>query len=1005
MSEIYKVDSVVHRDIGSAVDGDHAAGVTVLAVLDPSDFNEEGGTFAAGAATIAYTGWDEETGTIALAAPLSAGLEDGAKLVVLPAGKDGTAYLVDDESGEPLEATIPPDQIMYLPEGPRDADTAEVVEVDVDPDGEAVVLRTLRETPTLDLTYADPETLPPLLSDGQAPATAPSDFAVRQFSVGAVEASWTPPVNADQIVGYDVEASLAPPWAGTPDVFRTGSTKATVSSIGGTLLASGQVVQVRVRAVDVDGAGPWTAVASAQPRIVGYDLISQQIRDNIDAATAAAGQAVLAANGKNKNTRSTTTSPTVQGRVENDMHYTIGTGDKAGQVVKIERLMTGVWVDEPVNVAVFAGLDAAYVNTIILSANTVLAEILAAGEVSADLVDTDFLRARSAEIIDLIVQQLRTERSEVGDAMVLDGPTSTLTIWKDASRNEILFSVGPNGAVNRIPMDTLGISAMGAVILKSPDSRLDPGAAMTTSAGSVADPAQPPLLSSGTKPVASWPAVPSGFVMRGISWDNVDGCWLRLLVSTATDPSGKCRIERIDAAGNSLGYVTLGNVANQVEKDMNAVVRVGSSYYVNSLDPRSGYGWGVAKFAASTGAFQAISDQRSGISGRPTLCASGSGNEVFVYEVFSGKLRVVVYSAVDLQGITFGDALTTWSESNNLMGAIITESTSLFDFTVADSEQIAIITATKVLALSRDIYTGAYTRQAAHDITLDADVNQGGAGNRPGYGWHSTTAASRILGRYTTYRNPGGVKSWGTYADRNADGKTTKDSPAADMLIPNHRWVIFDLPNPVGAATEQWAYMGLGTTLPSDANLKHRTEPQVGRRLYVDPTTAGGASVPSANTFPGGSPAVHQSEAENGWKWWGDGRTSVRTPILPDEVVPKAFVDNLTIPKATYVFTGSSPYADGSLRFVRVGNLVVVDGGLQRASGFSSSMTAVGTLPVGYRPRASFTTASAQIFVGGTLYQYSITSAGVVSARQSAANANGLVWPGQPYVTDDPMPA
>lgn len=721
-----------------------------------------------------------------------------------------------------------------------------------------------------------------------------------------------------------------------------------------------------------------------------------------DSAAAAATTALTTANGKNKNTRSISSSPSTTGRAEGDRHFTIGTGDKAGQVVKIQTLVTGVWVDEPVNVAVFAGVDAAWINTIMLTADTILSRIIAAEQITSEMIETDFIGARYGEILELIVGQLRTETNEIGDSMILDGATSSFTIWKDETRNEVLFRVGPQGAVNRIPMDTDGISAMGAVVLKSPDSRLDPGAAMTVSAGSVPDPSQPPLLSAGVKPVATWPTVPSGFRMRGISWDAVDGCWIRLLVSTASEVTGLCKVERISTSGASLGSVTLGNILGTLEVDMNSIARVGSSYFVNSFDSRSGQGWGVAKFAASTGAFQTLSGTREGISGRPTLGVDVSGGGINVFEVFQGKLRIVAYAASDLSGIGFADALTSWSESSSLMGMVAAPS-GLFSFSVAGSEQYAVITANKVVALSRNTSTGAYTRQSAHDITLDADIVQGGAGFRPGFGWHSTTAAIRTLGRYSTYRS--GERAWVAYTDRNTAGNSTKSSPVASMVVPNHRWVIIDLPNPAAAATEQWAYMGLAASLPLPSGFKHRTEPQEGRRIYADPTVAGGAAVPTTNTFPGGSPASFKSGAAAGWELYGDGRSRFRTPVLADEAATKSYVDGQFSDSGWLPVTFASGYsAENETLFgtpaVRVLNgAVMFRGAIRRTSGSfaASAVTQICSIPSAARPafRNDFQTSGHTTASTTKIY---CTAAGDISivtgpTVPSYVNLSALIWP------------
>jgi hypothetical protein len=103
--------------VGTTLEVDHPAGSSVLAVVDPYPFDEDGGTLDVNGVTYAYTGWDDDTSSITLATGLTADAEAGDDVLLLPAESVMVAVVVEDESGEQIEADVRQSDAADLPEG------------------------------------------------------------------------------------------------------------------------------------------------------------------------------------------------------------------------------------------------------------------------------------------------------------------------------------------------------------------------------------------------------------------------------------------------------------------------------------------------------------------------------------------------------------------------------------------------------------------------------------------------------------------------------------------------------------------------------------------------------------------------------------------------------------------------------------------------------------------------------------------------------------------------
>lgn len=146
-----RIVSVELTNAGDELVGHHSSGATELTVGDAYDFSEAGGKLRVGGDTLTYTGWDDDTNTIALAAPTAAAYDDGDRVDVLPLSPTKIAQVVLDGLGDSIPARVLHVLDPYLREGVRDPDEQEYALLLADGEGH-VVLDVLGKTPSIDPT-------------------------------------------------------------------------------------------------------------------------------------------------------------------------------------------------------------------------------------------------------------------------------------------------------------------------------------------------------------------------------------------------------------------------------------------------------------------------------------------------------------------------------------------------------------------------------------------------------------------------------------------------------------------------------------------------------------------------------------------------------------------------------------------------------------------------------------------------------------------------------------
>lgn len=276
MIESGKVVEVIVESAGSTLDGDHAAGVGVLTVVNVSAFDPEGGTLRLDGdvpADYDYLSTDEDASTIELAGVLSADVDDESPVLVLPEVPVKTASVALDLDGdEVIEGVgVPHTLDPLLAEGIRDPEAAETVTLTEFADGSYVIADVIGRRPALDGSVIDGHIPPAALTDGNPPVDAPVPVA-SPFAIAAVQADWAPldPVANPDPNHFLVHASLTSPVPedGSAYQYETKSTAARISQIDGVPIPAGVATEVfmKIQSADADGLGPFSAEVSATTR-------------------------------------------------------------------------------------------------------------------------------------------------------------------------------------------------------------------------------------------------------------------------------------------------------------------------------------------------------------------------------------------------------------------------------------------------------------------------------------------------------------------------------------------------------------------------------------------------------------------------------------------------------------------------------------------------------------------------------------------------------------------
>lgn len=306
-----RIEQVTVRTVGSTLFDDHAAGATQLLVTSASSFSSESGDIVdvEGSQYVVTARVDSEVDgdpdTLTITPGLAAFTEAGTTVALVPVTTEKIALVRPIESGEDAPwVVVPYEMAAQLPDGVRDVEEQESVEIERNADGEWTITELAGVTPVLQAEYID-ELPMPETSDGLAPTSSPAPEVVG--GIGAFFVKWVPPVNADPLT-YELHVSQTPNFTASSAtlVAETPSTLISVRRRPGTpsdqddlRFAYDTDYYFAVIAKDADGAAPKsTEVAAQLHQITGPDVAAKTIiGENIAGETLTgdlfAGQVVL----------------------------------------------------------------------------------------------------------------------------------------------------------------------------------------------------------------------------------------------------------------------------------------------------------------------------------------------------------------------------------------------------------------------------------------------------------------------------------------------------------------------------------------------------------------------------------------------------------------------------------------------------------------------------------------------------------------------------------------
>lgn len=444
-------------------------------------------------------------------------------------------------------------------------------------------------------------------------------------------------------------------------------------------------------------------------------------------------------------------------------------------------------------------------------------------EVSADYIYGNKIQANQIEAGTFTADLAMVGQLSVGNYVVLDGDESSISIYADEEHMVELVRLKPDGSVFRGTVIADDVSVLNGIVLRGEDSRIEPDSGMTLE-GSISDPITGATVGSSAA-LLKWPAIPTGYVCRGLAWDTTDTVWIRLLNTTPFTAGGSL-IETISPSGVHIDYRPI-NVPGIKEDYINGIVRSGSFYYLMYQDTTGGStGWFLARWSAvSTPVFSNSVYVTPVTSTRPSVGTDSSPSRIIVAITDQNEIRTYNGSMV-LQGVWTG---TIVNGHSTFVGG------SNFDF---GTDKICIAVSNIMYVFTRSGST--FTEDTSKRFTLVGDASVGGVDWRNSVGFFSTHGAASLYG-YNSYYPAASERAYVAFRDTdNSSKKHTKRSPITSYAIAARRYVSVSLPGAPSGASTPHVFMALGTSTPADSALLKRPESLTSRSGLLDPGVAGG---------------------------------------------------------------------------------------------------------------------------------------------------------------------
>lgn len=501
-------------------------------------------------------------------------------------------------------------------------------------------------------------------------------------------------------------------------------------------------------------------------------------------------------------------------------------------------------------------------------------EDILAGSITAEHLEAVLVLAstiKAGPYIDISAAGVDADGNPVGGVIVHDPANPTGTP---------LVQLHPNGCKFRgeLVTDLLTVLDQATIV-----STLQLGTGSTTILqNGVPDPDQAPSLAYSPEATSDWPAPPSGWVQRGITWDTVDSTWLRLLWNSSQK---RIAVQKV-SFGGATSFVNTDDGLDFVS-EVSSIARVGSSLYLFVLET-FGDGnrwWRLSRYNTASEAQRLNVTTYGGvdvIDGTPAVGLDETTGDLFAAAALTSTPGRITCIRADSTGASLSRQF--YIDRVSYTGRINLRAVALrsFDFGAphvwfAGAQMNLFAPSPGWSEPGGTVPVG--TENTALRFDIDAStINNGGAA------WKSTgsnanrfysTSADQTLTRWSSYK-PDGDTAWtARYADTSGTG-TTAASPATTLVIPARRMVTVSLPPAPTGVTGANVWVGYAAS-GAATTLYQRSETLTAARSMVltGKSTAGSTTVPDTNTM-GGDPAIVRSQVygskyDEGFALWGNG--------------------------------------------------------------------------------------------------------------------------------------
>lgn len=518
-----------------------------------------------------------------------------------------------------------------------------------------------------------------------------------------------------------------------------------------------------------------------------------------------------------------------------------------------------------------------------------LSDIMA-GSITAEMLEAVLVLASTIKLGDLIDISAPSYDDE-------GKPSGGIVVWDPANPSgEPLVRLHPGGSSFRGELVTDLLTVMDTATIVS--SLLLGSGSVTELQNGVPNPTAAPALSLGPESVSSWPAVPAGYVQRGITWDADEGAWWRLLWNGS---SKRVAIQRVSTGGVASSFVNTQDGTDFVT-DVSSIVRYGSQSFVITVLETFADGrkwWQASRYNFSGSRVKAVPIFTANSIGGSTAVGNDetTGELLVAYPTLSTN-RIAMFSmeGVNLTRISGYCAIDRSTSSSKL--DLRSAGIGSFDFGTpqmwAAGGRENIFGDFPGWPPLSDVTT--YTPEvAARYFATDGSISGGGVAWKAtgsGSSRFYSTSNDQVLTRWGNYV-PDGDNSWTVrYADT-ASGGTTAASPARTVAVPARRQVTATLPPAPTGVTSADVFVGYAAS-GAATTLYKRSEALAASRSMVllGKSTTGSTALPTENTM-GGDPAMLRSASQGsaydqGWALLGNG--------LHHGIAPQAGSVTATVP-------------------------------------------------------------------------------------------------------------